>query len=239
MPDYNNPASKNFVPQRTNIIESFYNSISKKVSPIFINFNFSANSVTIISGLFGISGSLLITFNNNIYNILAFLFLNIFVILDLVDGDIARHTKTTSLFGRWLDLFFDKLNEVMLISCLSYTGYMITGKVMTLYIGFFLLAMHYSYQFLMISNLYWFDKNKERSNLISNTSKKKKNHSLYFLKPKYFMMHFTLKHSTLFFISSLFILIGRPDYSIVVLAFVASYSVILTCVWNFIRLKNL
>ena len=235
---HKDPSSKYFIPQRKNIVESMYNNFSKIISPFFIKYDFSANSVTIISGLFGLSGSLLIILNNNIYNILAFLFLNIFVVLDLVDGEIARETKTTSLYGRWLDLFFDKLNEVMLISCLTYTSYMITGKVVTLFFGFFLIVMHYSYQFLMISNLYWFDQNKEQSHLISNTSKKKKNYSFYFIRPKYFMMHFTLKHATLFFISSLFVLLGKSHYAIMVLAFIASYSVFLTCIWNFIRLRG-
>jgi len=115
---------------------------------------------------------------------------------------------------------------------------MITGKVVTLFFGFFLIVMHYSYQFLMISNLYWFDQNKEQSHLISNTSKKKKNYSFYFIRPKYFMMHFTLKHATLFFISSLFVLLGKSHYAIMVLAFIASYSVFLTCIWNFIRLRG-
>jgi len=139
------PSSKYFAPQRTNIIESFYSGISKYISPIFIKYNFSANSVTIISGLFGMAGSLIIILNSIESNILSFLFLNIFVVLDLVDGDIARHTKTTSYFGRWLDLFFDKINEILLILSLIYISYIHYPHQSILLAGLVLLTMHLCY----------------------------------------------------------------------------------------------
>ncbi len=41
--------------------------------------------------------------------IIAAIFLQIYTILDLVDGDIARAKNMQSNFGMWLDIFFDKL----------------------------------------------------------------------------------------------------------------------------------
>ena len=232
------PKSKQFVPHRNNIIESFYNKISKNISPVFIKYNFSANIVTIISGLFCIAGSLIIMLNSIESNILSFFFLNIFVVLDLVDGDIARHTKTTSYFGRWLDLFFDKLIEILFIVFLTISCFMINMDILVIYIGFILLGAHLSYQYVMIANLYWFDNKSVEKKISIKDNNHVENTSLIRKIIKGIMLHFTLKHSTLFFVGSLFILFNCRYEGLLILSIMAIYSLFIAVSWNFLRLRN-
>ena len=231
----NTPNNENFIPERKNIIEFLYNYISKIISPLFIKLNFSANFVTIISGLIGVFGSLLILFNSNFYNILAFIFLNIFVVLDLVDGDIARYNNSSSLFGRWLDLFFDKLNEILFISILSYAAYMTSEENIYLILGFLLITMHFLYQYIILANLYWF------SGQSKNIKIKKNDSSIKQIEKRsignFILVHFTMKHATLFFVGSIFVLFGEYHFAIFFLSIIATFSVFLSCLRNFLQLK--
>lgn len=233
----NIPNKENFIPQRENIIESIYNYIAKLIVPVFIKLNFSANFITILSGLIGILGSSLVLLENSFYNVLAFIFLNVFVILDLVDGDIARYTNTSSLFGRWLDLFFDKLNEIVLIYALIFTAYKSNFNINNLYLGLLLVTMYCIYQFIILANLYWFDK-KESTNekiLLQVDPKIQKNT---WFSANAVLVHLTLKHSTLFFIASFGILFNSIHLTIYILVIMSFYSVFLISLRNFVKLRS-
>lgn len=76
----------------------------------------TANNVTIIALLIGISTSVFIYFD---MNIIAVLTLWISGYLDAVDGAIARKTNTTSLFGTLMDITFDRIVETCMILVLA------------------------------------------------------------------------------------------------------------------------
>lgn len=229
----NDPASKNFSPLHDNFIERFFFIFSKYFTPFFIRNKFSANSVTFISGVFGLAGSSLILFDRIETNILSFIFINLFVILDLVDGDIARHTQTSSLFGRWFDLFFDKLNEVYIIFILIYMSFQQSNDNIFLILGYILISMHFAYQYIIIAELYWFN-NISKNDMRSHGSQQRMGTTSLGNK---LLVHLTLKHSTLFFLSSIFILIGKYSIAVYILTLIATFSVFLSCLRNFIKFK--
>ncbi len=65
--------------------------------------NIPANQVTLPSLLSGLAGGALLTFANPFYWIGAALFLYLFLILDLVDGEIARYKRAASPRGAFWD----------------------------------------------------------------------------------------------------------------------------------------
>ena len=232
-------STKNYIPPRENIIENIYNNISNYFTPFFIKFKFSPNLVTIISGLLGLMGSyfLIIDFPNS--NIFSFILINLFVVLDLVDGDLARHYNETSLFGRWLDLFFDKSVEVLFIFSLTLSCYRINMDLLTIFLGFTLLSAHLIYQYVMIANLYWFDNSKSDDKQLSKKTNIHNNKPSFMkMVLKGIMLHLTLKHSTLFFVGSLFVLFNLRYEGLLVLSFIAIYSLLISILWNFIRFRN-
>ncbi|MBP3929563.1 MAG: CDP-alcohol phosphatidyltransferase family protein [Peptostreptococcaceae bacterium] len=83
-----------------------------KGAKFFKKLNLSANDVTIIALILGLSTSILIYFD---MNILAVLMLWISGYLDAVDGAIARYTNTTSMFGTLMDITFDRIVETGII----------------------------------------------------------------------------------------------------------------------------
>jgi CDP-diacylglycerol--glycerol-3-phosphate 3-phosphatidyltransferase len=81
-----------------------------------IKLNLTANKVTIIALLLGISASIFIYID---MNILAVITLWVSGYLDAVDGAIARKTKTTSLFGTLMDITFDRIVETSMVFILA------------------------------------------------------------------------------------------------------------------------
>lgn len=87
-----------------------YNPISIRLAHRFIRWGWSANAVTCLSLLFGVSGSLLFYPQNRLLNLLG-IFMEVFaLILDFCDGQIARLTHTSSQLGRVLDGTVDITN---------------------------------------------------------------------------------------------------------------------------------
>lgn len=91
----------------------------KYVNPIieigarfFIRCNFSANNVTVIALLIGMSTSLFIYFDRPLVGAIV-LWLSGY--LDAVDGAVARRSNTSSSFGTLLDIVSDRLVEIGMI----------------------------------------------------------------------------------------------------------------------------
>jgi phosphatidylglycerophosphate synthase len=77
--------------------------LSIPVSALALRFSLSANAVSYISALFSIGGGVLLSLPGFVFPLWGALLLNIFSVLDCVDGNIARVTKTAGPWGGWAD----------------------------------------------------------------------------------------------------------------------------------------
>ena len=76
--------------------------VSFYLSVLFIELSFSANGVTWLSMLLGVIGSLFLALGSG-FELIGCLLLIIWLVLDHVDGNLARHYKTQSKYGDFLD----------------------------------------------------------------------------------------------------------------------------------------
>lgn len=83
-----------------------------KVARVFVRWGFSANQITWVAFLLGISTGLWIYFDQSIW---AAVFLWISGFLDAVDGSMARMEKKSTPWGTVLDITFDRLVELSVI----------------------------------------------------------------------------------------------------------------------------
>ena len=90
--------------------------IIEKVAEMFIALNISANQVTWLAFMIGISSSICIYFE---HPIIAILLLWLSGFLDAVDGSVARANNEQSSWGTLLDITFDRLVEVGMIMSLA------------------------------------------------------------------------------------------------------------------------
>jgi len=94
----------------------FVQPLIKKVADIFIKFGFSANQVTILAFILGMSVGLFVYFD---FILISIILLWISGLLDAVDGTVARLRKMTSTFGTLMDITFDRLVEIGMILALA------------------------------------------------------------------------------------------------------------------------
>jgi hypothetical protein len=96
--------------------------VLRKISKVFtraaLNLKLKPNFVTVVSFLVGVFAA--IEFSRSNY-ISGALLLQISLILDCVDGEVARYTKQFSRFGAWLDALSDRVKEFMAIGGLAYS----------------------------------------------------------------------------------------------------------------------
>ena len=84
-------------------VQLFVRKISFLFTYIFINLGFSANSVSVLSVFVVLGGSLCLCFNNFAFNIVGAIIINLWLVLDCVDGNIARCKKKSSYMGEFYD----------------------------------------------------------------------------------------------------------------------------------------
>ncbi|MGO1042745.1 CDP-alcohol phosphatidyltransferase family protein [Clostridioides difficile] len=83
-----------------------------KGAKFFLKLKLTPNNVTIIALIVGISTSLFIYLD---MRVLAIITLWVSGYLDAVDGDMARSSNKTSLFGTLMDITFDRIVEISMI----------------------------------------------------------------------------------------------------------------------------
>lgn len=88
--------------------------ISFFVTWIFINLGFSPWLVSVLSVFVALAGSIFISLNSDIYRLIGVLLIQFWLVLDCVDGNIARVLKKSSVFGEFID---------------ALSGYYVTGFV--------------------------------------------------------------------------------------------------------------
>lgn len=85
-----------------------YRPIAWKIVPILAKLRISPNIVSIAAGLVGISNAILFIFNT-LPICITLLLINISIILDCADGQLARYTNTFSKVGKLIDGIMDYL----------------------------------------------------------------------------------------------------------------------------------
>ena len=165
------------IPKRKNFFEAFYNLAATTITPFFLRRPWTPNQITIVSGVFGIIAAGLLISQKHLILVIAAFCIQVFAILDLVDGNIARAKNMQSKFGQWLDIFFDKLNDLLLIVGLTIGAYRSTGHLYVAFSGITLMGLVFFIQFIMILNDTKLktektvrDKNGERNDTNSNNS---------------------------------------------------------------------
>ncbi|MDA8755343.1 CDP-alcohol phosphatidyltransferase family protein [Candidatus Pseudothioglobus singularis] len=81
----------------------FVRPISFWVASVFAVYKIRANTITWLSLAFGLIGVLLFFKGGHVSQIISSLLIFIWLILDCVDGNLARYYKTQSIFGDFLD----------------------------------------------------------------------------------------------------------------------------------------
>lgn len=124
------------------LLKIFYRQISFKLAPILANHNISANSVSYFSTIIGIAACGCFLPSDWIFHIIGALLINIWLILDCTDGNLARSVKKQP-FGE----FADGISSYILV------GLMCSAMGVTVFLEGGLLVQPGHYLFIYIGAL--------------------------------------------------------------------------------------
>jgi len=87
----------------------FYRKVSPFVTYVFLKLGISANAATWLSVVSALLGCFLISLSKVSYTLIGLFFIQFWYVLDHVDGEIARFTRTSSKEGLYLDVMTHNL----------------------------------------------------------------------------------------------------------------------------------
>ena len=102
-------------------VELLFFPLAKTLSKLFINFNISANIVTLLSGTLGLLGAILFSSSNKTAILLGSFGYILYYLLDCVDGIVARSKSKSSISGMFLDIFMGPIVAISM-ACSVYLG---------------------------------------------------------------------------------------------------------------------
>ena len=130
----------------------FARQVSRHVTPVFLALGLSANGATAVWGLISLFNSFVIYLTIvGAYYLLPLVFVLYFlvVVIDCVDGEIARYRNTASpIGGKLLDGVWHKATEYSLLIAYTAGAHYWTGSLTLMPIGFVLLAGEAMYTFV-------------------------------------------------------------------------------------------
>lgn len=103
----------------SDLISRFYYTVSIYLTWACLKLGFSANQVTILSGVVAIIGGVLIATGHPLFTLLGAIAFHLFAILDMSDGEVARYRKQGGMRGHFLDWFMHFIASPALIIGIS------------------------------------------------------------------------------------------------------------------------
>jgi phosphatidylglycerophosphate synthase len=123
--------------EANNLLHFFASKFSIYFSWMFLNIGLSANQVTFVFFLMGLSGSLLFMSQSVWLILLAYALWRLHIIFDLCDGDVARFNQTFSLNGAYWDYMIHSLLYPLSFCAISLSLFQHFNDAAFVYIGLF------------------------------------------------------------------------------------------------------
>ena len=116
---------------------NFYRRISIYFTKIFLKIGISANQATLLSLISALFGGLFLIFATNIlYLFISALFLILCLVLDRVDGETARYSKSSSKLGAHFDSMVGTFLHAYVIICMTFGAYIALHDIGIFAFGF-------------------------------------------------------------------------------------------------------
>lgn len=122
--------------KRENIIAKYiYRPISEPIAVFLSKFPITPNQVTVFSIFFSIVSGVFFALAEWKYSVLGAIFLQLAVLSDHVDGNLARHTNNLTPFGHWWDGVANKQIKFFALLGMSHGAYLQLGNPLVLLVG--------------------------------------------------------------------------------------------------------
>lgn len=117
------------------IFSYFSNTIAIPLVKPIARTNITANQVSLFSIGLALLSAVLITFSNYKYSIIACVILQVVLILDCIDGMLARYKGQTSFYGLYMEAMFHEIVPTSLFLALGINSYKYFNNALPLFLG--------------------------------------------------------------------------------------------------------
>lgn len=114
----------------------FCRKVSIYLTKLLLSTSITANQVTLLSIIVGLVAGVLFCFGNYLYTLVGALLLQLWLIVDCVDGEIARYRKTANISGKYLESMDHYIVHPVIFWCISLGLYNIFQSFFILILGF-------------------------------------------------------------------------------------------------------
>ena len=118
------------------VVHKILRKVSIYVTRLFLVTPITSNQVTVISCFIGVLGGFLLSFGRDWYCLIGALLYVLFIILDLVDGEVARYRGTIGMKGDYLDYLVHFFVAASLFGFLSFGVYKNINHILAFVFGF-------------------------------------------------------------------------------------------------------
>lgn len=118
------------------IVHKGLRKVSIYVTRLFLITSITSNQVTLISCFIGVLGGFFLSLGRDWYYLIGALLYVLFIILDLVDGEIARYRRTMGMKGDYLDYLVHFFIAASLFGSLSFGVYRNINHTVAFVFGF-------------------------------------------------------------------------------------------------------
>lgn len=115
---------------------NFCRKVSIYLTKLLLFTSITANQVTLLSIVVGLVAGVLFSFGNYLYTLVGALLLQLWLIFDCIDGEIARYRKSANISGKYVESMNHHIVHPIIFWCISLGLYNILQNFFILILGF-------------------------------------------------------------------------------------------------------
>ncbi len=143
MEDINQKLRKQLLKSEDTIFKQIlYRKVSTRLTLLLIDSNIKPNQLSFLGLIIGFTTAVFFSFGNYVNSLLAVLFYNVYMVIDCMDGELARARNISTKFGQVLDNFSDRFVESFVFAGISVGAYLTKNDPVFLIYGIFS-VLHY------------------------------------------------------------------------------------------------
>lgn len=113
----------------------FYTKIIPIFAKLFLKTGLTSNQITLLSFIIYVTAGLCFLSSEYSHLIIGAVLIQLGLIVDNVDGIVAKVKNMGSSYGKWLDTTTDRIGQVFVIMCAGVGLFISSGDILRLYIG--------------------------------------------------------------------------------------------------------
>ncbi len=113
----------------------FYRNISIYITKLLLHTSITANHVTLFTIVLGLAAGILFSFGTYPHILAGALLLQLWLIFDCVDGEIARYRGTAGICGKYIESLDHCITEPFTVVCVGYGLYVLLDDVSIFVLG--------------------------------------------------------------------------------------------------------